>query len=384
MADFVAKGSQILVSDYYSQILTSWIAVCLTLASPSIFRLFAEAFRAVLRFSIWTYRKSKPETFDLVPLREFTDWDNDNPESVAQYALKQLDTIRDESEPFHGLRILKDCHWISIGLEDENRSLRERLSFFFSALNGDARISLAFGLVTLFLFSAFVGTTIGGIASARIANGELGLSNNPNCGDWRPNATHILTHMDEALIGGLNFHFEKGNAAGAYQETCYGPEAKSDACKTFSDQQINYIKKHNLSCPFEGSVCLGGDVGIQFDTGLVDSEVLGINIDTAKRFRFRRSMTCAPLLVDQRYVTRGQEARHWQWHYRYGSMGLKRPSTWKNPGDWSSSMDLGTNYQLRYWASYPRCIEAKVLNTTQGCSTRSKIPYPWPPAKSWL
>lgn len=304
----------------------------------------------MLRFAIWTYRRSNPDTFDLIPLREFTDWDNDNPESVAQYTLKQLETIRDESEPFHGLRILKDCHWISIGFEDENRSLRERLSFFFTALNGDARISLAFGLVTIFLFSAFVGTTIGGIASARIANGELGLSNNPKCGDWGPN----FTHFGQTFADGLNLHFEKEIAAGAYQETCYGPEAKSDACKSFSDQQLTYFVRHNVSCPFEGSVCLGGDaVGMKFDTGLIDSEVLGINVDAAKRFRFQRSMTCAPLLVDERYVYRGQEGRYWQWHYQYGSMissGYSRLLTSKNPGDWSSSIDLGANYHLRYWA----------------------------------
>lgn len=345
MANYAAKGSQILVSDYYSQILTSWIAVCLTLASPSIFRLLAEAFRAVLRFAIWTYRRSKPETFELVPLREFTDWDNDNPESVAQYTLKQLETIRDESEPFHGLRKLKDCHWISIAFEDENRSLRERLSFFLTALNGDARISLAFGLVTIFLFSAFVGTTIGGIASARIADGELGLSNSPNCGNWLLK----FTQFNESLLNGLNVHFEKEIAAGAYQETCYGPDTKSDTCKTFSDQEITYAKKYNVSCPFEGSVCLEGEVAaIKFDTGLIDSEVLGINIDTSKRFKFQRSMTCAPLVVDERYVSRGQEGRHWQWHYRYGSvLPMRRPWTSKNPGDWSSSMDLGTKYQLR-------------------------------------
>lgn len=247
MADYdtyAAEGSQILVSDYYSQILSRWIAVCLTLASPSIFRLLAEAFRAVLRYAIWSYRRSKLDTFDLIPLREFTDWDNDNHESVAQYTLKQLKTIRDESEPFHALRMLKDCHWISIGFEDENRSLRERLSFFFTALNGDARISMTFGLVTIFLFSAFVGTTIEGIASARIANGELGLSNNPKCGDWGPN----FTHFGQSFADGINLHFEIEVAAGAYQEICYGPEAKSDACKIFSDQQLTYFVIRNVSC----------------------------------------------------------------------------------------------------------------------------------------
>lgn len=168
-----------------------------------------------------------------------------------------------------------------------------------------------------FLFSAFVGTTIGGIASARIANRQLGLSNSPSCGDW----LHNPTHVEDGLLKGLAIHFEKEIAAGAHQATCYGPEAKSGTCKTFSTQEITYTRRHNASCPFEGRVCLEGDVAAtKFDTGLIDSEVLGINIDTARRFRFERTMTCAPLLVDERYVSRGQEGIHWQWYYRYGSV----------------------------------------------------------------
>ena len=36
------------------------------------------------------------------------------------------------------------------------------------------------------------------------------------------------------------------------------------------------------------------------DTGFVDSDVLGINVD--RRYHFRRKMTCAPLVTNSTYI----------------------------------------------------------------------------------
>jgi hypothetical protein len=63
-------------------------------------------------------------------------------------------------------------------------------------------------------------------------------------------------------------------------------------------------RSHSTGCPFEPfGLCRGGLCSaVTFDTGLVDANIIGVNSETAHKFR--RQTTCSPLNMDYPYVNK--------------------------------------------------------------------------------
>ena len=64
---------------------------------------------------------------------------------------------------------------------------------------------------------------------------------------------------------------------------------------------LNQDPDFNASCPFDESLCL--TEGVEIDTGFIDSAIdLGINAKPGDRVLYRKSISCAVLNTDSRYV----------------------------------------------------------------------------------
>ena len=208
-------------------------------------------------------------------------------------------------------------------------------SWFFEFWSDFMSAKLEFlflSLVWAFCIAVFVGETAGGILSAGISTDSMALSESPHCGLWEntpSNNTSIYSSV-------LNSGYDRESRSAAYRDQCYGPDVRAEDCNLFYKQSINYTATSNTSCPFDGHACLeGGSASYTLDTGLLDSNVLGINARASNRYKFQRKMTCAPLVSDDRYIKYSTTAdNRTQWEYFYGIGDY----TWRTPylpTDWA-------------------------------------------------
>lgn len=88
-------------------------------------------------------------------------------------------------------------------------------------------------------------------------------------------------------------------------ETCYTDKLinhKSDCTLLFPYKQVPLDAQwYYTTCPFNGEVCEGADHPTLMRTGLVDSQILGVNASPENRFAFERNMTCSPVSNDDRF-----------------------------------------------------------------------------------
>jgi hypothetical protein len=83
-----------------------------------------------------------------------------------------------------------------------------------------------------------------------------------------------------------------------YADNCYKDEVKNWKWSLFYQRRIDYVERHNASCPFWGHLCLGTrDNAYELDTCWTDARVLGINQRHTAQFRARR--VCSPLNLDE-------------------------------------------------------------------------------------
>jgi hypothetical protein len=105
----------------------------------------------------------------------------------------------------------------------------------------------------------------------------------------------------------------------------------------FYSRQLPIQAFPNASCPFDGDACLfGNQSAFEVTTGLLDSNTLGVNAPVSKRFYFRKTMSCAPLKSDERYIMATGNGSDWfpnQWVYNYG-VSLHDDFTYRNAREW--------------------------------------------------
>ncbi|KAF2434043.1 hypothetical protein EJ08DRAFT_694069 [Tothia fuscella] len=132
----------------------------------------------------------------------------------------------------------------------------------------------------------------------------------------------------------------KESRAGTYAQTCYPPIGtlskpdlfSSMRCKTFYRQNINYKSdRQDSTCPFaDPNLCIKGALTVSFDTGKIDSSVIGIN--TKRPYQFRRKTTCSPL-IQHGYVRKVSDSGYERYFYEYGK--------------WHDFDKNGTRYEVR-------------------------------------
>ena len=194
-------------------------------------------------------------------------------------------------------------------------------NFVKSLLHGGAKQadspSTIMIVIATVLFGLFVAQAIAGVFSAKIASDRAGLSSSQHCGIWQFNEN---AGGDAADRDDLN-NYQKEARASQYARTCYNsPDPTGPfSCRIFYNQSIAYTTKIRQPCPFASHhLCHDGLYSaISFDTGHIDASVIGINSPT--NHKFRRTTSCSPLNMSEPYVVQYSSGTNGTaYHYNYG------------------------------------------------------------------
>ena len=339
--------------------MTAFVAVCLTLTSPYVFKIARSFLVWLIGLLSWLTTEwnnshsaefsssSSSDAESRIPLlesqhahyetserQEDGQHPNGKPGSaVGSQSNNQHDIAKSASEeqtpPSIAIDPDPERRTLSIHRDEDpanalNKSQDSRdfvWDFVTSLLHGGARQadspSTIMIVITTVLFGLFVAQAIAGVFSAKIASDRTGLSSSQHCGIWQfnENAGGEAADRDD-----LN-NYQKEARATQYARTCYNSPDPTDpfSCRVFYNQSIAYSTKIQQPCPFASSeLCHDGLYSaISFDTGHIDASVIGINSPTTHKFR--RTTSCSPLNMSEPYVVRASSGTNdTAYHYYYG------------------------------------------------------------------
>ena len=173
-----------------------------------------------------------------------------------------------------------------------------------------------------------------------VVSDSVALSSSDHCGIWHfddDNAGEDAAYLDD-----IQSRREEARAS-QYVQECYGPGTEeTQGCNFFYNQSIGYTMKSEQRCPFGISeLCHGGLFSaVSFDTGLIDTGVIGVNAPATHKFR--RRTTCSPLNMTEDYIKSYDSGESNETAYRY-FYGAKKgtdhtletsgdPFQWRVPG----------------------------------------------------
>jgi len=319
---------------------------------PCFFVLIRRSVIAVLLYSrhfiSWTYHKiGKSDSGNTVALQSFNRLEDDREgDTFFQKIIDQLQAPGDEDNPIKAVKKVCAEHAVHhIRLEDP-RVWPEFLKYLDGVwggvrkLCGDLALAVAFLLVIAFFLTIFgVGLYVS-IVSADLVDGSVVTFGFHNAGDWQVNPDTIGFTYGEGAIVSEN----RQSRIWAYKKACYNTSDDNPVCNTYYQRQLPFRATSNVSCPFDGDACMFGNLSAyEVTTGLLDSNLLGVNAPASKRFYFSRTTTCAPLVTDERYVfSTGNLSFPNQWEYNYGpSFSYFFPmDTYVTPREWKFAAEL--------------------------------------------
>jgi hypothetical protein len=88
-----------------------------------------------------------------------------------------------------------------------------------------------------------------------------------------------------------------------YTSSCYvdSPTGPAPECRRFTRPRIVSSINRNASCPFPNNLCNGP--AVELDSGLVDSNLFGINTGQNEIIKFRRRTTCAVIPAEEKFAS---------------------------------------------------------------------------------
>ena len=387
---FGPEGWQILASDYYSRCMTAFVAVCLALAGPSVFKISKRCLAWLICLFGWLEAEwvdssipgtdtpgtqtqslltgkragdygtlassqfngkpkesktpseldaqtkassehsisskdegpSRGQSSSEPPMQDPGDGKQkaaephrglkDNPQDTAAdtnrishgssslQAPENSERQPQHPQPAHRAKGLADKLWKS------NSSPERAWEFVGYVVHRGAKLftseTIFVVVITTILFGLFVGWTVAGIFSAKIACNKAALSSSTSCGIWRFNAR---AGDGADYRNDLNNH-QKEARASQYARNCYNSPDPTDSlgCNFFYNQSIAFTTKSYQKCPFESpELCLDGLYSATtFDTGYVGASVIGIN--SPLTHSFRRKTSCSLLNMTYPYVSK--------------------------------------------------------------------------------
>jgi hypothetical protein len=201
---------------------------------------------------------------------------------------------------------------------------------------------LPFALVTLLMAVAF---TAASLLSSRIASamgqevlvrGSCGVNilghyiagqdKNPAVETSPAFFTVLLPYLAQRLVAYSN-----------YALSCYASNKNTVGCNTFVKNQLPFTSNRSASCPFSPELCRLANGNLLLDTGYLNSHSdFGMNAPADKRFLYRRTTHCAPM------VTEG-----YMRSINISDSGITRPYTEYAYGPYTKA-DAGSNITYSY------------------------------------
>ena len=204
---------------------------------------------------------------------------------------------------------------LTVGLEGKTPS---RFRQLLKNLADDPKAFASVLACILLFFAIFIGLQIIAISSSSIFGGSAASIREGACGMtvtmWNDN-----WDMKPALYR-PSIYGDSVESALRYAEACYSANTLLNQCHSFLTRTIPHNTTHGTACPFpESGLCKqGNSSGFTLDTGFLNANLLGVNIDSP--FEFRRRTTCAPVVDNTTYVhLRNVSHKHVRIEYRYAS-----------------------------------------------------------------
>lgn len=176
------------------------------------------------------------------------------------------------------------------------------------------------GAFTAAVLVTALAIVVGGIYSQKITtDGPPALLASDDCGVWLFNERK---HTEEQASRAGVVDLQKEIRAAGYAQNCYRASSTFDAaeCDVFYHQSIPVNPPiHTQDCPFSSDVCTN-DTTIKYVTNTLDSSYIGINSPHAPKFR--KSITCSPLSMEERFIRNVTVDGKTRFRYYYGA----RPS----------------------------------------------------------
>ncbi|PGH20786.1 hypothetical protein AJ80_03413 [Polytolypa hystricis UAMH7299] len=341
---------QILATDYWASVMMAVDAVCLTLAYPYIINIVS---RWPLHVSRWLTPGSEHRTSPV-----------DSQSNIAG-PLTRADstgygTLSADTNGTEDSANRSGSSGFSSYLS-ESQSIRKILrQFIVDIMRTDSTPSIFLKTAVLaVLFGTFVAWTAAGILLTRNPSDQAALSSSTHCGIWQfdEDAGDEAAYLDD-----LHNHWKESRAS-QYARNCYSSLELPNSmdCSSFYNGSISFTTRRDERCPFKSpELCLDGLYSaVSFDTGLVDSNIIGINSPTT--YRFRRRSICSPLNVSEPYIQTDSKNNSTTYRYYYGSKGSNN-STFETTGDTFSNLVpvyavntyFSSNYpEYDYWHPLP-------------------------------
>ncbi len=171
--------------------------------------------------------------------------------------------------------------------------------------------SLPWAVFSISYIIVFAVLSIFGSSEVTKAAGQDRLIQSSQCGYWDVNGTtneQGVFKATETAQGSFEAKVLKDSQdASAYARRCYDNSADALGCDTYATPLIRWEGKAT-DCPFGDNICWRNHT-YQMDTGMLDShDQLGINTPEEERVKYRRVSTCT-VLVEQGYIE--QRTRPW-------------------------------------------------------------------------
>jgi hypothetical protein len=101
----------------------------------------------------------------------------------------------------------------------------------------------------------------------------------------------------DALAIGSRWSFDRSLE---YTRACYANTDSASQCERFVAKYIKSVVNQNAPCPFKNSACQ--TPAFEMQSALIDSHIdLGINAPDTDRVQFKKTTTCAPILLEGKY-----------------------------------------------------------------------------------
>ncbi|KAF2707658.1 hypothetical protein K504DRAFT_535293 [Pleomassaria siparia CBS 279.74] len=144
-------------------------------------------------------------------------------------------------------------------------------------------IITAFVILAVFFLSGVL------VSEVTRTTGSEVLIRSDQCGNWTIDATSVLRIQTKLLNGTIT--------AASYARSCYGGASKALECNRYEIQSLPYTTSDDDACPFADGICRS-DV-FSLDTGKISSnDHLGINSKPDDRITYQRKTSCTVLDVE--------------------------------------------------------------------------------------
>ena len=144
------------------------------------------------------------------------------------------------------------------------------------------------------VYLGFLGWALGSFFAGWVSSDKNGLIASDACGAWDPALDNTVQQKHDLYLA------QKEIRSGRYARECYGKDSLLDSnrCGLFYVKDIPYTRDPGRDCPFGNRNSLNRDnicngLAINFDTGYLDANLLGLNVANPPKFRL--STTCVPL-----------------------------------------------------------------------------------------